>query len=424
MTPYPHNESSGLFGALIGPITEAQFLDQYWEKRALFIRGSAEKTGLLQFSLERVYEILSRCPAGAATIRAQFFDRGGVHREFEISPQQVRNVYSAGMSVQISNMERLHPPIMDALNAIKRELNHPGRMYASVFLSPPSAGYGQHFDRDSIMTLQVEGSKTWNHDDGPVLTSPTSNIIGSDELTLNEFRLRNPWASIQPPEPARMIRHDLQPGDILYLPGGTWHGTEARQDSLSVGIGFNSITSLEMIAQLLMTRLSSAEAWRIPIPQVKGSPESIKAFLRERLAELQSSVREMSMTDIARVWQMVSGQPQEGNVFEEAGVAPLVNPADRLRRIASISLTTEIEDDEQVLVITSATGTTVSVAPVALPLVRAIQQREEFTASDAVRWTGDDEEWDWEDVNRVLDSFIRAGFLRHDSPSPSQAGAS
>jgi ribosomal protein L16 Arg81 hydroxylase len=57
----------------------------------------------------------------------------------------------------------------------------------------------------------------------------------------------------------------LAPGDLVYVPGGTWHEMVALEDSLSISLGLEAPTFLEVLDDL-RRELTRGVRWRERLP--------------------------------------------------------------------------------------------------------------------------------------------------------------
>jgi ribosomal protein L16 Arg81 hydroxylase len=105
----------------------------------------------------------------------------------------------------------------------------------------------------------------------------------------------------------------LKPGDVLYLPPGTWHSAQAVGHSLAVNMAFNYTkegSTLELFCDLLYSLLYADPAWRgtPPLavePGEDGLPDNVKAFFAERLEDLRQRLAPLGGEDarLAHAWR-------------------------------------------------------------------------------------------------------------------------
>jgi ribosomal protein L16 Arg81 hydroxylase len=57
----------------------------------------------------------------------------------------------------------------------------------------------------------------------------------------------------------------MQPGSVLLMPRGTWHYTEAKQDSMAMSIILSLATQIEFSLSVLKSTLLQSSEWRSPV---------------------------------------------------------------------------------------------------------------------------------------------------------------
>ncbi len=115
-----------------------------------------------------------------------------------------------------------------------------------VSLSAAGGGVGPHVDQYDVFLLQAQGRRSWAYG------GPVSPLVPNQPLRLQ--------SSFEPEE-----QHDLEPGDVLYLPPGVPHDGVALDDmSVTLSIGFRApgLTDLssKLADQLLVRWLNDAES--------------------------------------------------------------------------------------------------------------------------------------------------------------------
>ena len=128
----------------------------------------------------------------------------------------------------IPDVVPLAPKLKLFVRALKSMLRQPVK--ASVFWSAAGAQAIVHYDRPHNLIVQLEGRKRWY-----ISTEPAG--------------LQNQWAQIGEPPP-NLQNHrvlDVEPGDLIYIPGVTPHTVESTTESLHLAIVFPPLTIREAI---------------------------------------------------------------------------------------------------------------------------------------------------------------------------------
>ena len=149
-------------------------------------------------------------------------------------------------------------------NALEQELSiKPGSARLSIFISAAGSGAPVHYDALDVISIQLVGSKKF-------FTSPLQQIRFPYDRQYSEGGL--PFTALYPQisqgypscQDQSFEQVDMLPGSILLMPRGTWHHTEAEEDSMSMSIMLNPPTQVDhLLSQLKITLLQDA-AWRAP----------------------------------------------------------------------------------------------------------------------------------------------------------------
>ena len=149
------------------------------------------------------------------------------------------------------------------------------------FYATPAAqfGFGWHYDAEEVFIVQTAGRKEYSLRKNTVNPWPIEETLPADMHYERE---------IMP-----LARCELAAGDWLYIPSGYWHMGAARELALSLAIGVQPRTGIDVLDFLRRRALASLR-WRQRLP-VAGrasamSDEQLLAAYREVLASLSSDV--------------------------------------------------------------------------------------------------------------------------------------
>ena len=143
---------------LLDPISVNMFLDNYFGKSPLLIRGKVGKFDFLLKPENFIYDLDK-----TVEIRCVF---DGL-RQATIHPKDIREMYEAGASICVTGIDRAHNSLSTAASRIEKEIDYAGRVDFRAYLSPPKTGFDIHYDARVATTLQLEGTKN-----GGILTTP------------------------------------------------------------------------------------------------------------------------------------------------------------------------------------------------------------------------------------------------------------
>jgi hypothetical protein len=140
----------------------------------------------------------------------------------------IRTFHQRGYTVRVPDVVPLAPKLRLFTRALEYMLRQP--VNASVFWSAAGAQAIIHYDRPHNLIIQLEGRKRWY-----ISTEPAG--------------LQNQWTQIGEPPPSLQNHSvvDVEPGDLIYIPGGTPHTVESTTESLHLAIVFPPVTVREAI---------------------------------------------------------------------------------------------------------------------------------------------------------------------------------
>ncbi|WP_193102740.1 JmjC domain-containing protein [Burkholderia sp. Z1] len=234
---------------ILDPISIDAFLRESFGKRPLLIRGQPGKFDFLMkpsrmiFGLDKVTEI--RCVFGGL-------------KQATIGPADIREMYEAGATICVTDMQLAHRSLWTAARNVRREIGFAGRVDFRAYLSPPSSGFDFHYDARTATTLQLDGEKTWWYATSPHTLFPTENSTRTDMAAVHRAVARQTIRKVT-----------LYPGDLLCLPPGLWHKARAGDGgSLALNMAFNH--SGATVGDVLLDALKASLA---------GMPDAMRPFV-------------------------------------------------------------------------------------------------------------------------------------------------
>jgi hypothetical protein len=91
---------------------------------------------------------------------------------------------------------------------------------------------------------------------------------------------------------------EMRPGSVLFMPRGTWHRTEATQESLSVSIILRQPSSFEIVLEQLRQSLLRDPKWRRPLYISDRSDEKLRERMATLLQDLPGVCQSLSVDNI------------------------------------------------------------------------------------------------------------------------------
>jgi hypothetical protein len=205
----------------------------------------------------------------------------------------------------------------------------------------------------------------------------------------------------------------LDPGDVLYLPAGTWHQARALDElSIALSIACVPFSAADLVDDVLRGTLGPQDQWRASIPPVLAQscppnrlPPTVERFLEERLTELRETVTRLTPADLYPAWADHIAAVTAGT-SETEQIDLGISPDDELH----------VNDDAPLRYVYDAGGlrlyhrdARIVLDAAALPVVEQLAAHPEFAARDAASWGGTHA---WEDVAALLSALVQGGVLR------------
>jgi 50S ribosomal protein L16 3-hydroxylase len=271
---------------LLGTVSRSVFMQEYYLKLPYSLPGGCQHlTDLASWPV--VGEMLTRSQPDLLIGREGQPYEGPRPALVE----EARALLAQGYTLGIRHAEKYHAPLADLAGAFQRAFAAPVDIH--LYCTPPGQpGFGWHYDAEDVFLLQTQGSKEW---------SLRKNTV-------------NPWPLIET-LPANMryereimplMRCLLQAGDWLYLPAGYWHRSQAGEESISLSVGIQSLSALD-VYDFLRQQLLLSLRWRqrLPPPGEASSltAEELLQRYRELFAELgQDLAHLLSQESLSRAF--------------------------------------------------------------------------------------------------------------------------
>jgi hypothetical protein len=188
-----------------------------------------------------------------------------------------------GYSVVILRVEKHIPALAAICEEIKSRLGE-GSMVGAITTSGTGIGaFKVHYDPEDLIILQLEGTKRWQVF-GPVVPDPVR---------------RMPKQTLENPEP--LMDEVLEPGDLLFVPGGYWHHCESGlSTSVHLGIFLLPPTGWHATDELLRPLIEEA-LFRKRLSRLSGDGEfaAVEAEIKHRLVE---KIEQLDLKEFVSRW--------------------------------------------------------------------------------------------------------------------------
>lgn len=282
----------------------------------------------------------------------------------------------------------------------------PGSARLTAFSSPHDDGVSCHYDAEEVISVQMEGSKTFYVAPMEEIPQPSGSQFGPG-MAASEDMYAQTRGTFPDASRATFNAITMTPGSVLFLPRGTWHRTEATEDSYSISIVLRPPSLLDTLQQQLNALLLQQPAWRAPLYGSREGHAGANAAsdsAARLLAALPHNLSRLHASDL---------MPRSSDERIAA-----INQASRFRRIpTSIVMTMPRSRVVMALTVTAwdrdwVTRTTLETdAPALLaPVIRWLDQRDsEFTLADVERQFPASRS---ADLHQLLGLLARAQYLR------------
>lgn len=172
----------------------------------------------------------------------------------------VLDAFADGATIVLQGLHRTWEPVGRFCRELEAALCHP--VQANAYLTPPVAqGLDLHEDAHDVFAVQTHGSKRW------VVHAPGS------------------------PEPWDLV---LDRGDVLYLPAGTRHAAQTRDEpSLHLTLGVRTIRWRDLVRDVVEDALRHEELdGSLPAGWVDDDPATLVAALERSLATVRAGLED------------------------------------------------------------------------------------------------------------------------------------
>lgn len=400
---------------LLAPHAPATFLRDYWGHRPLHVAGAPQRFESIGFDTGAFWRMVRALPPSAKGLRAIYHDSKGTHQEIlEITPLLAEQLFETGLTLSFAPVEDHHEGVRDYVSALRRDLNMPGQITVGVFYSPKGHGAGLHYDAHHAWVVQLAGKKRWELSRTPAIENPPRHYRFDGNEALRARNEQHPDLETRLFEPSELFAVELNAGDMLYMPPGTWHRPRALDgESLHLTLAPYPRSPLELVQTHLARALGERLAWRRSLPVSLASsetPEDVNEVLAARLDDLRAFVNDLRPSDLARLWhsQVAASSTRTGEKREAA-------PDDEIRvdRTRRLSWLRARDDRGEPKVFLYVDGEEIDLPDAASVFVATLLARDRFVAREAQSWVAEGEEpYAWEDVKFVLEVLLTRGALR------------
>lgn len=295
---------------LLGGLTPAEFLSEYWHKKPLLIKNAIPGfTGLLSpeelAGLACEEEVQSRI---VEEINGQWHASHGPFddEDFARLPEKPDPEHRWTLLVQTVN--HYLPEASELLQQFDF-IPHARLDDLMVSYAPDGGGVGPHFDSYDVFLLQGQGKRLWRVSEQTDLEL----IAGAPLRILKNFDTAQEWL--------------LEAGDMLYLPPQLAHWgiavSDGKNDCMTYSIGFRAPKNQELATEFLGYMQDKLNQEQLTLA---GMYEDADLCLQEHAAEISADMVtkvaenlkkiQWSNTDVADFLGSYLSEPKPDVVFE------------------------------------------------------------------------------------------------------------
>lgn len=256
---------------MLGGISAAQFLNQYWQKKPLVIRQAFPDF---------------QCPVSADELAGLACEEGVESRlvienddgkpwqlhNGPFSPDRFSSLPRHDWTLLVQGLDHWVPDIADLLEHFRFVPNwRLDDIMASY--APKGGSVGPHFDQYDVFLLQAQGHRRWTFGGHCDHTSPR--VDGTP------LRILSSWTGEE--------TVTLAPGDMLYLPPGIGHHGVAEDDCITLSVGFRAPTVDDILTgftDFLCAQSNAADHLTDPDLEVQHNPGTIAPEVIDRVADV------------------------------------------------------------------------------------------------------------------------------------------
>ncbi len=322
-----------VLNVLLHPVSADCFLNEYWGQKTLFLEGDESKiTDLLGQPItwadyHKVAQDIAESRHHEQPIRAasllcsrgamEYRDRVGgflplVRVEANLAPEYL----ASGIPVTLPNIHWFHEGVARFMQGLTCELGGL-RNLEGVFATNPAGGSGvaSHFDSFPTMHLQLVGRKRWTVSKRPEYPWPLRpGVMKCNDMT--EYIDQNGQLVVRELDAEERVSYDVSPGDIIFLPAGTWHEAHPfDEDTLGLELLFNRLTMKDLLSEVVQERLARLEIGRRDVPlylrdqnSVEEIPDEVSHHFTQGLHALQDVVKDLENNhrDLHQLWKSLA----------------------------------------------------------------------------------------------------------------------
>ena len=231
--------------ALLGDFPRARFIADYYHRLPYSASRLATPLSALG-TFESLLAILVEKSADVLVCRRNEQWPGEPPR----SEAAARELLEQGFTLLVRHAERHDPRLAEVAAAFARDFASAVNIH--MYCTPAGQfGFGWHYDAEEVFLIQTTGLKEYSLRKNTVNPWPLEETLPADMQYERELM--------------PIMRCELAAGDWLYVPSGYWHMGQSSETAISLAIGVQPHTAIEVF-DFLRPRLLDSIFWRQRLP--------------------------------------------------------------------------------------------------------------------------------------------------------------
>jgi 50S ribosomal protein L16 3-hydroxylase len=187
---------------------------------------------------------------------------------------EAQRLTDEGYTLLVRHAERHDAKLAQLAAAFERDFASPVNIH--MYCTPGGQyGFGWHYDPEEVFIIQTTGRKEYSLRKNTVNPWPLEENLPADMRYERE---------IMP-----LMKCELAAGDWLYIPSGYWHMGQSRETAISLAIGVQVRTAVDLFDSL-RPQIVESIFWRRRLPVAGGASPHSPEELREEYANLFNRV--------------------------------------------------------------------------------------------------------------------------------------
>jgi 50S ribosomal protein L16 3-hydroxylase len=256
-------------GMLLGNCSIQKFVtDDY--HRLPYSAGGLAKSFCELGTWESLAAVLNQDDADVLVCRRNEQYSGAMPRNEE----QAKRLVDDGFTLLVRHAEKHDERLAKVAAQFARDFAAPVNIH--MYCTPGGHyGFGWHYDAEEVFIIQTTGRKQYSLRKNTVNPWPIEETLPSDMQYERE---------IMP-----LMRCELSAGDWLYIPSGYWHMGESRETAISLAIGVQQHTAVEVF-DFLRPHILESLLWRQRLPVLGSAAVASDDDLRQQIALLMAQL--------------------------------------------------------------------------------------------------------------------------------------